>query len=32
MEAGLRILFYSGDVDGSVPTIGTRRWIAKLQD
>lgn len=30
IDAGLKILIYSGDVDGSVPTIGTREWIAKL--
>lgn len=23
----VRILFYSGDTDGAVPTLGTRRWI-----
>ena len=26
-----RILVYSGDSDGSVPTIGTIRWIEQLQ-
>jgi hypothetical protein len=23
LEAGIRMMFYSGDVDGSVPTLGT---------
>jgi carboxypeptidase C (cathepsin A) len=26
-----RMLKYSGDTDGAVPTIGTKRWIQKLQ-
>lgn len=30
MSHGLKIMIYSGDVDGAVPTIGTRQWIAKL--
>ena len=30
-EAGLDILIFSGDVDGIVPVIGTRRWLASLQ-
>jgi len=30
LEAGIRIMFYSGDVDGSVPTIGSQRWITNL--
>jgi len=30
INSGLKILVYSGDVDGSVPTIGTRKWLAKL--
>lgn len=30
-EADLDILVYSGDVDGSVPVMGTRRWLASLQ-
>jgi len=27
---GIRILHYSGDTDGAVPTIGTKRWISLL--
>jgi carboxypeptidase C (cathepsin A) len=30
INAGLNILIYSGDVDGAVPTIGTRNWIREL--
>ena len=30
-EADLDILVFSGDVDGIVPVIGTRRWLASLQ-
>ncbi len=26
----LDILVYSGDVDGMVPLVGSRRWIAEL--
>jgi len=28
---GIRILHYSGDTDGAVPTIGTKRWISLLE-
>jgi hypothetical protein len=28
--AGYRMVFYSGDTDGAVPTYGTKRWLAKL--
>jgi hypothetical protein len=27
MDAELRILHFSGNTDGAVPTIGTRTWI-----
>lgn len=30
-DANLDILVFSGDVDGIVPVIGTRRWLASLQ-
>lgn len=30
-KADLDILVFSGDVDGIVPVIGTRRWLASLQ-
>ena len=30
IAAGLKIMIYSGDVDGSVPFIGTRKWISML--
>ena len=26
----VRMLFFSGDTDGAVPTLGTRKWIRKL--
>uniref|UniRef100_A0A7S3J3J6 Carboxypeptidase n=1 Tax=Euplotes harpa TaxID=151035 RepID=A0A7S3J3J6_9SPIT len=29
-EGGYRILKYSGDTDGAVPTYGTEKWIDKL--
>uniref|UniRef100_A0A7R9YTY5 Carboxypeptidase n=1 Tax=Chlamydomonas euryale TaxID=1486919 RepID=A0A7R9YTY5_9CHLO len=29
-NAGLRILVFSGDVDGIVPVVGSRRWTAGL--
>ena len=30
LDAGLRILVYTGDVDAIVPVIGTRNWIESL--
>ena len=27
---GIRIMFYSGDTDGALPTYGTKRWIERL--
>lgn len=30
LDAGLRIMIYSGDVDGIVPTTGTRIWVEGL--
>ena len=30
LRGHMRILKYSGDSDGAVPTVGTRRWIEKL--
>lgn len=29
-EAGIKMVFYSGDTDGAVPTWGTKQWIASL--
>lgn len=29
-DKDLRILIFSGDVDGSVPVMGTRSWLASL--
>ncbi|GLI60132.1 hypothetical protein VaNZ11_002203 [Volvox africanus] len=31
LQANLRILIYSGDVDGIVPVVGTRRWVSSLR-
>jgi serine carboxypeptidase-like clade 1 len=30
MQYDYKILFFSGDTDGAVPTYGSRRWIKKL--
>ncbi|KAK9824563.1 hypothetical protein WJX72_011326 [[Myrmecia] bisecta] len=30
LQSGLKMLVYSGDVDGIVPVIGSRRWISSL--
>ena len=29
-SSNLRILVFSGDIDGMVPVVGTRRWVASL--
>jgi len=29
-QYGYKILFFSGDTDGAVPTLGTRRWIKEM--
>jgi hypothetical protein len=29
-QPDIRILFFSGDTDGAVPALGTRKWIDKL--
>merc|ERR1712125_112071 len=31
VKRGLHVLLYSGDVDGIVPTLATRRWLRKLK-
>eukprot|EP00937_MAST-01D_sp_MAST-1D-sp2_P007275 g7275.t1 len=31
VNGGRRVLAYSGDVDGVVPTLATRRWVRALQ-
>ena len=30
IKSGLRIMIYSGDIDGAVPFVGTREWIQQL--
>lgn len=30
MQYGYKILFFSGDTDGAVPTYGSRQWIKQL--
>lgn len=30
LKGKYRMLFYSGDVDGAVPTIGSQKWISTL--
>ena len=30
LQGKIRMLHYSGDVDGAVPTVGTQNWIATL--
>ncbi len=30
MKDKYKIMFYSGDTDGAVPTYGSRRWITGL--
>lgn len=29
--AGIRMMFYSGDTDGAVPTLGSKKWIKDLK-
>jgi len=29
-QSDIRMLFFSGDTDGAVPALGTRKWIEKL--
>ena len=31
LHADLEILVFSGDIDGIVPVVGTRTWIASLK-
>ncbi len=30
LDAKLKMLVFSGDVDGMVPLVGSRRWVAGL--
>ena len=30
-KQNLRMLFFSGDTDGAVPTLGSRRWLHDLK-
>jgi serine carboxypeptidase-like clade 1 len=30
LKGKYRMLFYSGDIDGAVPTIGSQKWISTL--
>jgi len=29
-KSGIKMMFYSGDTDGAIPTYGSKQWIAKL--
>jgi len=31
LKGKYRMLFYSGDIDGAVPTIGSQKWISTLE-
>lgn len=32
LTANYRVLFYTGDVDGSVPYVGSMQWLATLEN
>jgi hypothetical protein len=29
-QPDIKIMFFSGDTDGAIPTVGSRKWVKRL--